>query len=138
MSQGLQASLFPITIPSKSKYAKAHAADPVYSLRWNSLHQTLETPLCRFYKVPIPWGGGTQGGPRQPKGKPKGTQGTRWDPRGPKGAQGGQGDPRGSQGVKESPIDVPKGAQRVSQNAARGPKEAIAFCNNKQSCNDIR
>ena len=80
MSWGVQASLFPIKIPSKSIYAKAHAADPVYSLRWNSLHQTLETPLCRFYKVPIPGEGGTRG----PKG-PKGTQG---DPRGPKGTQG--------------------------------------------------
>ena len=87
MSWGLQASLFPIKIPSKSIYAKAHAADPVYSLRWNSLHQTLETPLCRFYKVPIPW---TQRHPRDPTPTPT-PQGTQGDPRGPKGTQG---DPR--------------------------------------------
>ena len=70
---------------------------------------TFEAPLCRFYKVPIPWGGGTQGGPREPKGKPKGTQGTRWDPRGPKGTQGDQGDPRGPKGTQGDPRG-PKGA----------------------------
>ena len=75
---------------------------------------TFEAPLCRFYKVPIPWGGGTQGGPREPKGKPKGTQGTRWDPRGPKGTQGDQGDPRGPKGTQGNPRG-PKATQGDSR-----------------------
>ena len=79
MSRGLQASLFPIKIPSKSIYAKAHAADPVHSLRWNSLrHQTLETAFCHFNKVPIPWGD-----PREPRGS-QGAQRNPRDPRDPR------------------------------------------------------
>ena len=74
---------------------------------------TFEAPLCRFYKVPIPWGGD----PREPKGKPKGTQGTRWDPRGPKGTQGDQGDPRGPKETQGDPRG-PKG----TQGNPRGPK----------------
>jgi hypothetical protein len=83
---------------------------------------TFEAPLCRFYKVPIPWGG-TQGGPREPKGKPKGTQGTRWDPRGPKGTQGDQGDPRGPKGTQGSPRR-PKGTQGDPRDP-REPKGAF-------------
>ena len=81
----------------------AHAADPVNSLRRNSLrHQTLETPLCRFYKVPIPW---TQ---RHPRG-PKGTQRAQGKGEGPKGGQGNPRDPRGPKGTHGVPRG-PKGA----------------------------
>ena len=67
---------------------------PVKPLR----HQTLETPFGRFNKVPIPWDG-TQGDPREAKGRlrgPKGTQGqpTGGDPTVPTGAKGSQGEPR--------------------------------------------
>ena len=93
----------PIKIPSKSKYAKAHAADPVYSLRWNSLHQTLETPLCRFYKVPIPG----EGGPED-QGDPRGPKGTQGDPRGPKGAFGALGG-RGHGALWGYSVAIPNG-----------------------------
>ena len=88
----------------KSIYAKAHAADPVYSLRRNPLrHLTFETPFPRFYKVPIPW---TQRHPRDPTPTPtpQGTQG----PKGP-GGEGGQGGPREPKGTKRDPRG-PKGA----------------------------
>ena len=83
----------------KSKYAYAHAADPVYSLRRNSpRHQTLEASSCRFYKVPIPWGG-----PKGSQGNPRGAQGAQGDPREPKGIQGNprktQRDPKGPKGA---------------------------------------
>ena len=79
----------------KSKYAYAHAADPVSSLRWNPLrHLTFETPFSRFYKVPIPW---TQRHPRDPTPTPT-PQGTQGDPR----ARGGGG-ARGTQGRLRRP-----------------------------------
>ena len=76
---------------------------PVKPLR----HQTLETPFRRFNKVPIPWDG-TQGDPREAKGRlrgPKGTQGqpTGGDPTVPTGAKGSQGEPRGAQGRLRRP-----------------------------------
>ena len=70
----------------KSIYAYAHAADPVNSLRRNSLrHQTLETPLCRFYKVPIPW---TQRHPRDPTPTPTPQPSAPFGVRGPRGPLG--------------------------------------------------
>jgi len=86
----------------KSKYAYAHAADPVSSLRWNPLrHLTFETPFSRFYKVPIPW---TQRHPRDPTPTPT-PQGTQGDPKGQgKGAKGPRepkGDQRGSSRSRE-------------------------------------
>ena len=93
LAQQLPRALFPkgtrearLTNLLKSIYAYAHAADPVCSFRRNSLrHQTLETPLCHFYKVPIPW---TQRHPRDttPTPTPRGTQG---DPKGPGGKREG-------------------------------------------------
>ena len=78
----------------KSIYAKAHAADPVYSLRRNPLrHLTFETSFSRFYKVPIPW---TQRHPRDPTPTPT-PQGTQGDPRAQGG--GGQGGPKGAFGA---------------------------------------
>ena len=104
------------TLSIKSKYAYAHAADPVYSLRRNSLrHQTLEASLCRFYKVPIPWGV-----PRDPKGthgSPRGPMGTQGDPRGPKGTQGNPREPKGTQGDPRGP--------KGTQGDPRGPKGAF-------------
>ena len=95
----------------KSIYAYAHPADPVNSLRQSRSATKLSRPLCRFYKVPIPWGDPWEG-PRGPKGDPKGTQG---DPKGPKGTKGNQGtqraqrDPRGIKGTQGDPRG-PKGA----------------------------
>ena len=92
----------PSTNLLKSIYAKAHAADPVYSLRRNPLrHLTFETPFSRFYKVPIPW---TQRHPRDPTPTPT-PQGTQGDPKGQgKGAKGPRepkGDQRGSSRSRE-------------------------------------
>ena len=83
---------------------------------------TFEAPLCRFYKVPIPWGDPGEG-PRGPKGDSKGTQG---DPKGPKGTQRGEGprgpkgDPKGTQGDPKGP----KGTQREPRDPKdpKGPK----------------
>ena len=82
----------------QSKYAYAHAADPVYSLRRNPLrHLKFETPVSRFYKVPIPW---TRRHPRDP------TPPTPRDPGGSKGPRegGGHGDPRGHWGGGGGPM----------------------------------
>ena len=83
---------------------------PAYTLRLASIrHQTLETPLCHFYKVPIPW---TQGHPRDPTPTPRIPPGT---PPGPGEGEGGKGakgpgdprDPKGRKGPKGA-----KGTQR--------------------------
>ena len=83
----------------------AHAADPVYFFRRNSLrHQTFETPFCRFYRVPNPWDPGLGG-------NPWGTQGDPRAPSAPLGGGGG-GDPR----TLSSPRNLPPswvGAQNV-------------------------
>ena len=97
----------------KSKYAYAHAADPVSSLRWNPLrHLTFETPFSRFYKVPIPW---TQRHPRDPTPTPT-PQGTQGDPKGQgKGAKG----PRGPKGDQREPKGDQRGSSRsreISEN----------------------
>ena len=96
--------IFQPKLHQKSKYAYAHAADPVSSLRWNPLrHLTFETPFSRFYKVPIPW---TQRHPRdptppQPPKGPKGTQRARGRGPGAKGPREPKGDQRGSSRSRE-------------------------------------
>ena len=80
----------------KSIYAYAHPADPVNSLLQSRSATKLSRPLCRFYKVPIPWGDPGEG-PRGPKGDPKGTQG---EPKGPKGTQREPRDPKDPKGPK--------------------------------------
>ena len=87
----------------------AHTRRPAYTLCRSSIrHQTLETPPCRLYKVPIP---GTQGHPRDPTPTPtpQGTQGGAKGPggaRGPKGAFGALGGdgPMGPFGVIPKPL----------------------------------
>ena len=79
-------------------HAPRMPADPVNSLWQKPLrHQSFETPLCRFYNVPIPLGG-TQGGGRGGQGKPRGPKGAQREPKGAFGALGGDG-PMGHFGV---------------------------------------
>ena len=54
---------------------------------------------------------------------PKGTQGTRWDPRAPKETQGDQGDPRGPKGTQGDPRG-PKGTQ-VDPRDPRAPSAPL-------------
>ena len=112
----------------------AHTRRPAYTLRLASIrHQTLETPLCRFYKVPIPW---TQGHPRDPTPTPRKPPG---DPPRARGRGGGQG-AKGAGGHWEGWANgalwgyseaIPNGKLFRSQSEWKGHSEWMALPNGK-------
>ena len=67
----------------------AHTRRPAYTLRLASIrHQILEKPLCRFYKVPIPWAQGHPRDPPSPQENPPGIPPRPGEGEGGKGAKG--------------------------------------------------
>ena len=112
----------------------AHTRRPAYTLRLASIrHQTLETPLSRFYKVPIPWTQGHPGTPPPPQENPPGT------PPGPGEGEGGKG-PKGPGGRWKGWAHgalwgyseaIPNGKLFRSQSEWKGRSEWMALPNGK-------